>query len=544
MNLGIDLDNTLIRYDEVFVEYARSLNLISPDCIGSKNQLRELIKNAPNGQENWERLQGAVYGQGISSASLFPGAYRFLKRCRYRGIKVHVISHKTKYAKFNDDGTLLRSAALKFLSEVDVLNSGDQSLIQSVKFFSSREEKIQEIRRAQLDIFIDDLPEVLDDPILESNLRKIGFSPDNEANFKDAEKCCSWSEMEVSILGEWQPSEVGLFATEITGAVVANAHWIGGRGNSGVGKAFSKEGSRLALKFYANDVAHNRLYSEYESFRVLRKYGETQVPKCLGCCKAAEVACYTWIDGRPVEELSGDHLSQMIAFLGRLHRIQELPEFSAFPKASAAVFSGVDLERQLDSRVNEFRTSLSRSHKVMEFLDLSFEPTLREVVDWSKRVWPGRDYFEQLPRKDWILSPSDFGTHNCLEDAVGSLVFLDFEYFGWDDPAKLGCDVLFHPGMNMSSPLQLEWVSKFRTLYGEMVFDRMRVMWGLIGLSWCLIRLNEFRRDVLVRRNYAAGRVVREDAMRQEEKIAKTRMQLKHIKSNFKNPPFIKKGTI
>ena len=35
------------------------------------------------------------------------------------------------------------------------------------------------------------------------------------------------------------------------------------------------------------------------------------------------------------------------------------------------------------------------------------------------------------------LSPSDFGFHNALREPSGRLRFIDFEYAGWDDPAKL-----------------------------------------------------------------------------------------------------------
>jgi len=30
------------------------------------------------------------------------------------------------------------------------------------------------------------------------------------------------------------------------------------------------------------------------------------------------------------------------------------------------------------------------------------------------------------------------------------IIFLDFEYFGWDDPAKMIVDFLLHPAMNLS----------------------------------------------------------------------------------------------
>src|SRR4029077_9202981 len=42
----------------------------------------------------------------------------------------------------------------------------------------------------------------------------------------------------------------------------------------------------------------------------------------------------------------------------------------------------------------------------------------------------------RLPDEAVILSPSDFGFHNALVDG-GRVGFVDFEYAGRDDPAKL-----------------------------------------------------------------------------------------------------------
>ena len=47
---------------------------------------------------------------------------------------------------------------------------------------------------------------------------------------------------------------------------------------------------------------------------------------------------------------------------------------------------------------------------------------------------------EELGPADRVLSPSDFGFHNALLDRQGNVRFFDFEYAGWDDPAKLVCD--------------------------------------------------------------------------------------------------------
>ena len=52
-----------------------------------------------------------------------------------------------------------------------------------------------------------------------------------------------------------------------------------------------------------------------------------------------------------------------------------------------------------------------------------------------------------LGEADRVVSPSDFGFHNALRTEDGRLAFLDFEYAGWDDPAKLVCDFELQPAV-------------------------------------------------------------------------------------------------
>jgi len=64
-----------------------------------------------------------------------------------------------------------------------------------------------------------------------------------------------------------------------------------------------------------------------------------------------------------------------------------------------------------------------------------------------------KKFKNNISNSNRILSPSDFGLHNTISEKK-KLYFLDFEYFGWDDPIKLICDFFWHPGNNMSKKLK------------------------------------------------------------------------------------------
>ena len=127
MRLGIDLDNTLICYDEVFLWGAHKFDLVPKDWKGGKRQLRQYLKGQPDGEDAWRNIQRRVYGDWIQRAKLFPGVYRFLWRCQYRGIMVEVISHKSEYGHFDEERVSLRQSARDFLIQAGIFSEEGKS---------------------------------------------------------------------------------------------------------------------------------------------------------------------------------------------------------------------------------------------------------------------------------------------------------------------------------------------------------------------------------------------------------------------------------
>jgi hypothetical protein len=113
--------------------------------------------------------------------------------------------------------------------------------------------------------------------------------------------------------------------------------------------------------------------------------------------------------------------------------------------------------------------------------------------------------FAELPPAHRTLSPSDFGFHNALRRPGGELVFIDFEYFGWDDPVKLVSDFLWHPAVELSAAERDVLVAAAAATYGDdpAYAARRAAYEPLIALRWAAIVLNEFVPEVWARRVYA-----------------------------------------
>ena len=75
------------------------------------------------------------------------------------------------------------------------------------------------------------------------------------------------------------------------------------------------------------------------------------------------------------------------------------------------------------------------------------------------------------------------------------MVFLDFEYFGWDDPIKLIADFYFHPGNKLLPKHKYYWLKNSIKLYNLKNKNRLLGLIPLYGLCWTLIILNEYRKS-------------------------------------------------
>lgn len=191
MKVGLDLDNTLICYDQAFVLVGKAEGLLPASFTGNKSAVkRALLTERPDG-DLWEALQGLVYGRKIDAASIFEGAMEFVARCRCEA-EVAIVSHKTERAH-RDPLTDLRQAAIDWMESRHFFDATGLGLDRgNVYFEGSRDDKVRRIRALGCDLFIDDLAEVLAHDQMPAACRKILFGGERQQEFEQYD---SWSEI-------------------------------------------------------------------------------------------------------------------------------------------------------------------------------------------------------------------------------------------------------------------------------------------------------------------------------------------------------------
>jgi hypothetical protein len=196
LRIGIDFDNTIVTYDDVFCAMAKRWGLIEPNFSGSKQAVRDEIRLLPDGELAWQRLQGQVYGKGIKEGRLVAGVESFLRRCKAQRCVVAVVSHKTEYGHFDPDRVNLREAALDWMTAQGLFDRAHAIAPDSVYFENTREKKLQRIAMLSLTHFIDDLEEVLGHPEFPPNVQRILFADDERRLTAPYLVCSTWRDIE------------------------------------------------------------------------------------------------------------------------------------------------------------------------------------------------------------------------------------------------------------------------------------------------------------------------------------------------------------
>lgn len=534
--IGIDFDNTIACYDQLFPQVAFDLGMISHRNFLSKNDVKDCILQQKSGDLTWQRLQGKVYGKYMLEAKLFPGIHEFLYLAKLRKVQVFIISHKSDFGHFDDEKISLRKQALNWLEQHKILGKEDWLIpYDNVFFESTRQLKIERIKSLRCTHFIDDLIGVLTDinfPRIEKLLLNMS---QHKIEGELVQQFQSWRQITSYIFHSWTDQNiVNLIENKFPYLNIRKAIVVKGRGNSKVYQLLNHD-KKYILKIYPDRQLDTRPRLETESLacEILTKYNYP-VPKCVVTDSALGWGIYEWIDGEVVSNVNQLFLEQAFQFIHRLYYDSRLyiNEFSKlFSPASEACFSGLEVIEQIEVRREKLMTSTTES--LYSFLTEQFDPCYKILSTKAKANY---SFDKVLPQHLQILSPSDFGSHNAIKYSDRQIIFFDFEYFGWDDPVKLVSDFYWHPSMNLSNSHKQSWIDFTINLFVEDTFfqNRLNSYLPLYGLRWCLILLNEFIPERLYHRLYAQNLLLKcqsieEIAHIQDIQLSKAKKILKAI---------------
>lgn len=338
------------------------------------------------------------------------------------------------------------------------------------------------------------------------------------------------------------PGEVASLVERATGEYPKGVSLLKGVGNNVVAKVDLAASVRVA-KIYFHHPAdpRDRLGTEFEMLSFLWETGVHRVPQPFGMFREESLGLYEFIDGIPLTpaDISWAEVEQLITFLGELYNRKDRPEAQRLPTASEYAPSLAEYWRNVSRR---FR-------RLQQEIDPRADPTAAAFINGPLlTVYEDLERFLEKESKSGItldkvldpaqrtLSPADHGFQNTLR-RDGKLVFLDFEYAGWDDPAQVIANACLHPAVPMPTMFVLRFVKELaeRLGGGQSLRRRLRCLYPLLAFKWSLIMLNEFLPVDRDRRAFTGADVEKKKGIQLE----KSSRQLGQVKESLADDFFL-----
>ncbi|MBU3926706.1 MAG: aminoglycoside phosphotransferase family protein, partial [Bacteroidetes bacterium] len=275
---------------------------------------------------------------------------------------------------------------------------------------------------------------------------------------------------------------------------------------------------RFLLKSYFHDNRdpRDRLGHEFAFTSFAWEHGVKAVPQPLASDHTQFLGLYEFINGSKIGsgDVTWEHVRQALDFFLYLNRHNKKPAAGALPTASEACFSVADHVSCVDRRLKQLRgikSSDAIDMEAVDFIGKELLPTWKNVREgalmFAKDL--GIEINQHISIKERCLSPSDFGFHNAILENSGALRFVDFEYAGWDDPAKMVCDFFCQPEVRVPFEHFHKFFYEVHVSIDEPenFEDRVSLLFYVYRIKWCCIMLNEFLPVYRQRRKYALDSV-------------------------------------
>jgi hypothetical protein len=282
--------------------------------------------------------------------------------------------------------------------------------------------------------------------------------------------------------------------------------------------------------FFSAEDRRDRFHAEksfYDFIEAAEVRGQT--PQPLAWDRDRRLGLFSWIEGRRLQatEVDKGALDQALAFYFALNGQKDRAESAAIPNASEACFDlGEHFARVERRLVRLSGVDSGADREAADFIFGELKPAFEKY-----RVGHAGAETAPLTAGRRCLSPSDFGFHNALRQGDGQLAFFDFEYAGWDDPAKLICDFLCQPAVPVPRSL---WGYFIQATCGDVPggssLERIERLLPLYQLKWCCILLNEFLPQEQSRRTFAQRLSRPEMEARKRTQLAKARILLENAR--------------
>ncbi len=290
---------------------------------------------------------------------------------------------------------------------------------------------------------------------------------------------------------------------------------ISRRGNNAVFK-LATGGTNLLFKLYFRHDSdkRDRLRQEFSFLEFCNQNKISTVPQAVFKSDECGFGVYEFIEGRKLtlEEISTQTIDEALALVTALNAARQSANTYLLTDASDSCFSLQQNIQAVQRRLGFFTDNHADIDPgAWSFIENELLPAWDALVTETKEFASasGVQLDKILAPEERSISPSDFGFHNAILEPNGRLRFIDFEYAGWDDPAKLTADFFSNAGLAVSDHHLPHFASYMQGLFphDSELMKRIALLLPIHHIKWCLIMLNEFNPLGKLRRQFLKSQI-------------------------------------
>ncbi len=294
--------------------------------------------------------------------------------------------------------------------------------------------------------------------------------------------------------------------------------------------------SKLLLKIYNSHDDRQRLKREFQAYSFLNSNGFDCLPKAYFKDNEQNYGIYSFEIGKskPANEVTKQDLDKMVSFIVSLQNIKQDTVNEKFLPGVMACFSFQDYLNNIYYRIDKFQSSIKKeglSEHVKQLLQDDYLKQINDLIQGVIKDYSQDELKTPIKQQNRRLSPVDFGPHNTIFKDDGKLIFVDFEYFGWDDPNRLTGDFVNHDQtLGISEEKKKYFLDKYQqlTTIDDEIIQRLETVKKLIAIEWLTVYLSSLASDKIQIRKFADTDFNEEEYIRRQ--VTKYKLRLKSLK--------------
>ena len=258
--------------------------------------------------------------------------------------------------------------------------------------------------------------------------------------------------------------------------------------NSGI-RLVEADDTQYVIKTYPEDLMRRRLNTEFQFLTLADNVAVQNVPKPIKKLLSLNVGVYSYLNGNKIHTATDANVLASADFIIEINQKMETVS-NKFGLASDHFTSYENLVESIERRLFSLRSSAQLHSEI-------YDQTVNELYKKFQKITYTKSTIKKelndnLRQMKQIVSPSDFGLHNALQNEK-TVQFLDFEYAGRDNCLKLVCDFYCQPRIPISHFQFKQFIGRLnnRLLHINNLLEISEQFLPLFRLKWSCIILNQ-----------------------------------------------------